>query len=70
MMEKQIQNRLISSIEDMIRTETSGEIDYVSILSYPQLEKVEQITENDIIIAIAVKFSKARLIDNIILTRK
>ena len=63
-------DRLISSIEDMIRTETSGEIDYVSILSYPQLEKVEQITENDIIIAIAVKFSKARLIDNIILTRK
>ncbi len=63
-------NRLISSIEDMIRTETSGEIDYVSILSYPQLEKVDQITENDIIIAIAVKFSKARLIDNIILTRK
>ena len=63
-------NRLISSIEDMIRTETSGEIDYISILSYPQLEKVERITENDIIIAIAVKFSKARLIDNIILTRK
>ena len=63
-------NRLISSIEDMIRTETSGEIDYVSILSYPQLEKVDQITENDMIIAIAVKFSKARLIDNIILTRK
>ena len=63
-------NRLISSIEDMIRTETSGEIDYVSILSYPQLEKVDRITENDMIIAIAVKFSKARLIDNIILTRK
>ncbi len=63
-------NRLILSIEDMIRTETSGEIDYISILSYPELEKVDQITENDIIIAIAVKFSKARLIDNIILTRK
>ena len=63
-------NRLISSIEDMIKTETSGEIDYISILSYPQLEKVDQITENDMIIAIAVKFSKARLIDNIILTRK
>ena len=63
-------NKLISSIENRIVTETSGEIDYISILSYPQLEKVEQITENDIIIAIAVKFSKARLIDNIILTRK
>ena len=63
-------NKLISSIENRIVTETSGEIDYISILSYPQLEIVEQITENDIIIAIAVKFSKARLIDNIILTRK
>jgi pantoate--beta-alanine ligase len=63
-------DRLISSIEDMIKTETSGEIDYVSILSYPELEKVDRITENDLIIAIAVKFSKARLIDNIILTRK
>ena len=70
MMEKQIQNRLISSIEDMIRTETSGEIDYVSILSYPQLEKVDRIMKTIYIIAIAVKFSKARLIDNIILTRK
>jgi pantoate--beta-alanine ligase len=63
-------NKLISSIEDMIKTETSGEIDYISILSYPQLEKADRITENDMIIAIAVKFSKARLIDNIILTRK
>jgi pantoate--beta-alanine ligase len=63
-------DRLISSIEDMIKTETSGEIDYVSILSYPELEKVDRITKNDLIIAIAVKFSKARLIDNIILTRK
>ena len=63
-------DRLISSIEDMIKTKTSGEIDYVSILSYPELEKVDRITENDLIIAIAVKFSKARLIDNIILTRK
>ena len=33
-------DRIISSIEDMIKTETSGEIDYISILSYPQLEKV------------------------------
>ena len=65
-----VPDRLISSIEDMIRTETSGEIDYISILSYPQLEKADRITENDMIIAIAVKFSKARLIDNIILTRK
>ena len=62
--------RINSSIEEMIKTKTSGEIDYVSILSYPELEKVEKITENNIIIAIAVKFSKARLIDNIILTRE
>ena len=32
-------NRLISSIEDMIRTETSGEIDYVSILILSTIRK-------------------------------
>ena len=46
-------------------TETTGEIDYVSLLSYPNLEKIAVIN-GDYIIALAVKFSKARLIDNVI----
>ena len=56
---------VISCIADMIHAETTGEVDYVSMLSYPNLEKVELIN-GDYIIALAVKFSKARLIDNVI----
>lgn len=55
-----------SLISNMIRSETNGEIDYVEIYSYPQLKALENI-DGTCIIAIAVKFSKVRLIDNIIL---
>jgi pantoate--beta-alanine ligase len=53
-------------ISNMIRSETNGQIDYVEIYSYPQLKALENI-DDVCIIAIAVKFSKVRLIDNIIL---
>jgi len=43
-----------------------GKVDYLEILSFPQLEEVHSI-ESTIIIAIAVHFDRARLIDNIIL---
>ena len=56
---------VISCIADMIHAETTGEVDYVSLLSYPNLETIELIN-GDYIIALAVKFSKARLIDNVI----
>lgn len=58
---------IVSAVKEKIISETSGEIDYVSLLSYPSLEKVEKV-QGTCIIALAVKFSKARLIDNIILT--
>ncbi|MCI4126645.1 pantoate--beta-alanine ligase [Bacillus haynesii] len=44
---------------------TSGVIDYAEIYSYPDLEMREPLT-GKVIIAVAVQFSKARLIDNII----
>jgi pantoate--beta-alanine ligase len=44
---------------------TSGKIDYVEIYSYPELKEINHI-EGKFIIAIALKFSKARLIDNLI----
>ncbi|MCY8009053.1 pantoate--beta-alanine ligase [Bacillus haynesii] len=44
---------------------TSGVIDYADIYSYPDLEMREPLT-GKVIIAVAVQFSKARLIDNII----
>jgi pantoate--beta-alanine ligase len=56
--------RIMTFISSIISNETSGKIDYVEILSYPQLAEIESISGN-IIIAVAVKFTKARLIDNI-----
>lgn len=56
------------AIKKEIRTlleKTSGVIDYADIYSYPDLETMETLS-GKIIIAVAVQFSKARLIDNII----
>jgi pantoate--beta-alanine ligase len=53
-----------SFISSLISNESDGIIDYVEILSYPELEEIE-IMNGKIILAIAVKFTKARLIDNI-----
>jgi len=53
-------------IKELITKESIGKIDYVEILSYPQLKPLEKI-EGSFIIAVAVKFSKVRLIDNIII---
>lgn len=53
-----------SFIKDYIETHTSGIIDYIEIYTYPELTEVDKL-EGKIIIALAVKFSKARLIDNI-----
>lgn len=47
-----------------ITAHTSGIIDYVEMYSYPELDDLSELN-GKIIIAIAVKFTKARLIDNI-----
>lgn len=52
-------------IENNVQS-TSGEVDYVEILDAEMLRPVEEI-KGKTLIAMAVKFSKARLIDNIIL---
>lgn len=59
-------SKVISAIKEMITEKTNGEIDYIEIYSYPNLNEIEQL-EGKIIIALAVKFSKARLIDNMII---
>jgi pantoate--beta-alanine ligase len=56
---------LISMISNMITNESTGSIDYVQIYSYPQLKPLEKL-EGNIIIALAVKFTRVRLIDNYI----
>lgn len=50
-------------IKEKIRSESSGEIDYVEIRSAANLEKTVIITEA-VVIALAVRFGATRLIDN------
>nr|WP_019417597.1 pantoate--beta-alanine ligase [Anoxybacillus sp. ST70] len=49
-----------------IEQHTSGVIDYVEIYSYPELKPIQTLQGN-IIIALSVRFTNARLIDNIVM---
>jgi pantoate--beta-alanine ligase len=58
---------LTRRVVEHIHTAPLGEIDYVEVLSYPSLEPFahsKDLDTDQIIVALAVKFSKARLIDN------
>lgn len=55
-----------NEVKKIVENESNGKIDYIEVLNYPDLESVETISEQ-VIIAVAVQFSQARLIDNIIL---
>lgn len=59
--------QITTFIKEYIEANTNGTVDYADIYAYPNLTKIEHI-EGRIIIAIAVKFEKARLIDNITFT--
>ena len=52
-----------------IENGTSGNIDYVELLSYPDLTK-DISSDTAVILAVAVFFEKARLIDNMMLNNK
>lgn len=58
---------IISNMKNTISNNSSGAVDYIEIYSYPELENLE-VLEGKIIIAIAVKFTNARLIDNLVFT--
>lgn len=53
-----------SYVRDRIQTQPLADIDYVETLAYPSLEKPVSLFEQDILIAVAVRFGKTRLIDN------
>ncbi|OIJ15820.1 pantoate--beta-alanine ligase [Anaerobacillus arseniciselenatis] len=59
--------QLKEEMVEFLSTKTIGTLDYVEILSYPSLEETNEI-KGEIIIAIALKFAQARLIDNVIIT--
>lgn len=57
---------IVGLINKHITEHCDAEVDYIEIYSYPELEQSYTLS-GKIIIALAVKFSKARLIDNIII---
>ncbi len=59
-------NEIISQIAAYLNKNISGYIDDLGIYSYPNLIQQSKI-HGRIFISLAVKFSKARLIDNIII---
>lgn len=62
-------NAVKQFVTEALEKKTSGTVDYLSILTYPQLEEPTAMSK-DLIIACAVQFPKARLIDNIIFERE
>ncbi|WP_047152594.1 pantoate--beta-alanine ligase [Aneurinibacillus tyrosinisolvens] len=54
-------------IENTISETLLADIDYIEVRSYPALEEIQTLT-GDVLIALAVRFGRTRLIDNIILT--
>lgn len=61
--------KLIEIIKNSITTMPLAEIDYVSIYAYPTLSEIKTINQTAIA-AVAVKFGKTRLIDNVILEKR
>lgn len=59
-------NVLTGVVADKINSEPLAQLDYVEIYAYPSLKQLNKI-EGQVLLAVAARFGKARLIDNIIL---
>lgn len=57
-------------VEKKISSEPLARIDYVAVVSNDDLEPVDKIDDSEVLVAVAVRFGKVRLIDNIVLNRK
>src|SRR5690625_4158999 len=59
---------IVNEVIEGITKETTGSVEYVEILSYPELKPVNVINQQ-VILAAAVQFKQARLIDNLLLNK-
>ncbi|TRM12038.1 pantoate--beta-alanine ligase [Lentibacillus cibarius] len=59
-------DQVVRAVTEIMQQNLSGTIDYVELLSYPSLKPVTTINQQ-VILAAAVYFDKARLIDNLLL---
>lgn len=58
---------IIDLTASYLETHTGATIDYVDLLSYPELNSLKEV-QGKMILAASINYSKARLIDNIIFT--
>jgi pantoate--beta-alanine ligase len=62
--------RLAEIVREKIQTEPLADLDYVEIVDNETLQPIERIDDTPTLVAVAVRFGKVRLIDNVILNRK
>ena len=61
---------LAQIVSERINSEPLANLDYVAVVDGETLEPVEKVDDREILIAVAARFGKTRLIDNTILNRK
>lgn len=61
---------LAEIVRQKIESEPAAQIDYIAVVDNETLEPIEKIRENAVLVAVAVRFGKVRLIDNTVLNRK
>jgi pantoate--beta-alanine ligase len=61
--------KLIEIVQEKIASEPLAAIDYISIVDGNTLEPVEKVGDTETLIAVAARFGKVRLIDNVVLNR-
>ncbi|MDX6710346.1 MAG: pantoate--beta-alanine ligase [Blastocatellia bacterium] len=62
--------RLAEIVKTVIDTEPRARLDYISVSDADTLEPLERLDDRSVLVALAVRIGKARLIDNVILNRK
>ncbi len=60
--------KLAEIVRGRIETEPLAKIEYVAVIDNETLEPIEKIGEDAVLIAVAARFGKTRLIDNIVLS--
>jgi len=63
-------SKLTEIVRERIESEPLAQVDYVAAVDPETLEPVDRIGDRPIMIAVAVRFGKVRLIDNIIMNRR
>jgi pantoate--beta-alanine ligase len=62
--------RLAEIVREKIQTEPLADVDYIALVDNETLEDVERIEDKPVLLAVAVRFGKVRLLDNTIFNRK